>query len=357
MSTEAALPPTGSAPTRHRGWQWDLRSARIIRYAVGVMIALSIAYAYQWPLYFLTPVLAAFFLSLPVPAPGFKAAVVMMGFILMAFLIGMGFAFLVGPFPLVYVVLLPLGLFHVYYLANRGGPAFLVIMSLIAILLLPMLAVVADALATGATLYFCLSAFLAVMFYFLAHILVPDPVSLGPRPKRPGFSAGYSKTAAQRALKSTMVIVPLALVLLVTNAQGAVLTLIFAAIYSMNPDLSAGKGAAMASMAACVLGGLGGIVFMMLINAVPEFFYMIVAGFLFMLMYASLMFSERPIAKFMPSAATTFIVLVSSSTTDGANFVDNFVIRLGLIFLTMIYIVLSVSILDYYWPRLYSKAN
>ena len=53
----------------------------------------------------------------------------------------------------------------------------------------------------------------------------------------------------------------------------------------------------------------------------------------------------------------TFVVLVSSSTTDGANFVDNFVIRLGLILLTLLYIVVAVSILDAFWPRLAAKAK
>ena len=49
-----------------------------------------------------------------------------------AFVLGLFFAFFLLPFPLVYVPMLGLTLFHIYYLANRRGPLFLVLMSIIA---------------------------------------------------------------------------------------------------------------------------------------------------------------------------------------------------------------------------------
>ena len=92
-----------------------------------------------------------------------------------------------------------------------------------------------------------------------------------------------------------------------------------------------------------VTGFLASVIFQAVLGLVPA------------LLFGRIIFSTHPIAKFMPSAATTFIVLVSSSTTDGANFFDNFVARLGLILLTLLYIVVAVSIIDRYWPRLSSR--
>lgn len=108
-------------PAARPTWRGDLRRVRILRYALGVTAASAVAFAIQWPLFFLTPVFAAFFLSLPLPSPSFGQGLELIGHILLAFLLGLVFTLFLLPYPLVYALILGLVLFHIYYLANRGG--------------------------------------------------------------------------------------------------------------------------------------------------------------------------------------------------------------------------------------------
>ena len=159
MSTDtpaASLVNTSEGPqkTRKRSWTSDLRTARIVRYAVGVTTAVAIAFGLEWPLYFLTPVLTAFFLALPIPAPTLKQLFYNILYVLVACVLGLVFTLFLLPYPLVYVPALGIILFRIYYLANRRGPVFLVLMSLLAVLILPMMGQGHEALAAGFALYF-----------------------------------------------------------------------------------------------------------------------------------------------------------------------------------------------------------
>ena len=65
----------GLSRARGRGrWTNDLRTMRVLRFALGVTTAIAIAFAYEWPLSFLTPVFVAVFVALPLPAPSLEQA-------------------------------------------------------------------------------------------------------------------------------------------------------------------------------------------------------------------------------------------------------------------------------------------
>ena len=63
-------------------WRLDLRSLRILRYAMGSTIAMAVAMGFNWQLSFLVPVLSLSFFASPGPRPtvregfSFVAAVV-----------------------------------------------------------------------------------------------------------------------------------------------------------------------------------------------------------------------------------------------------------------------------------------
>ena len=178
MSTDA-LPALSAAQRPRRAlwprWTEDLRTARVLRFAFGVSAAVAISFAYAWPLFFLTPVLATVFLSLPTPGPTARQVGSLLLKALAAMLLGLGFNLFLLPYPLVYVPLLGLVLFHIYYLLNRGGSMWLVLMSLLAVLILPMLTNVHGQLATAFAGWFAWSCVLAIALYAIAHRLFPNP--------------------------------------------------------------------------------------------------------------------------------------------------------------------------------------
>lgn len=350
MSTEALAAPPAVPAARRRLWTQDLRSARVLRYAFGVTAAVAVSFAFAWPLFFLTPVLAAVFLALPTPAPSARQVMRMLSNALLATAFGLGFTLFLLPYPLVYVPMLGLALFHIYYLLNRGGSMWLVLMALLGILILPMLANLGNQLPTVFAGWFAWSCALAIGVYALAHQLFPNPQAGPPMPPKRPRPQGYVPQAARAALKSTAVILPLAVLFITLDLASQVLVLVMAAIFSLMPDLSKGRQAGTNSLISTLLGGATALLVYWAIVAVPEFHFFVALMLLITLLFAAAIFSGRPRASYMSSAATTVIVLIGSLMGDDANFSDVFITRLVLIFAATSYVVAALHLLNQLFP-------
>jgi uncharacterized membrane protein YgaE (UPF0421/DUF939 family) len=337
----------------HRAWlcslAQDQTSIRIIRYAVGVTLSAALAYAINWPLSFLLPVLTAFMLSLPLPMPSLATGLRNMLHTLMAFGLGLVFALVFLQFPFVFILMLGLVMYHLYYYLNRGGSFWLTLMGILAVLLLSMLGNSHEGLAAGVSLNFVWTCWLTMIMVWLAYLLVPDPQS-APYPQTPGFQPGYSQPAAKAALRSTAVILPLASLFFMLDLTSYMLVMIFAALFILKPELSAGKQAGMNSLISTLLGGACAWVFYWLIVAVPEYYFYVAIMFLTALLFGINVFSDRPTAKYYNSALIALLILVNGSLGEGAEFTEKFIMRVVLISLAVVYIVAALKVLDRFWP-------
>ena len=347
MSTETVEISLG---TRRRSWITDLRTARVLRYGFGVTAAMAIAFGYQWPLFFLTPLLAAVFLSLPLPAPTLVQTIRNIGYVAVAFALGLLFTLVLFPYPLVYTTVLGVVLFHIYYLANRGGSVWLVLMSLIAVVILPMVGNTQDAVPVLFALYFALSSTLAVLIGVLAHGLFSDPDQTDRAPQRPPYNPDYAPQAARTALESTLVSLPLITLFIALNWTDQVLVAVYAAIFSLNPALSRGKASGVKALISTMLGGLIAMVSFFLLIAVPEFHFFIVLMLPIFLLLGAGIFSTHASAKYLGSAATALIVLLGSVMDAEASIADEFFVRVLLIGAATLYIVVALSVLDHLRP-------
>ena len=348
MSTETA----GQASFAERWFRniaFDQTSVRILRYAFGVTISAALAYAINWPLSFLLPVLVSFLLSLPLPVPSLLMGLRNMWYTLLAFGLGLLFSLFFLPYPLIYVLMLGIVMYHLYYYLNRGGSLWLTLMSVLAALLLSMLGNSHEGLAAGVSLNFIWTGWLAVIMVWVAYLLVPDPAS-APHPQAPGFQPGYSLPAADAALKSTIVILPLAAVFFMFDLTSYMLVLIFAALFILKPELSAGKESGMNSLISTLLGGAYAWVFYWLIVAVPEFYFYVALMGLTALYFGRQVFSAKPTAKYYNSALIALLILVNGSMGEGTEFTEKFIMRIILITLAVVYIVAALKVLDSFWP-------
>ncbi len=348
MSTEATsnVPPLKS--WLHQIAQ-DQTSVRIIRFAVGVTISVALAYGIEWPLSFLLPVFTSLLLSFPLPIPSLQAGLRNMLHTLLAFGLGLVFSLFFLHYPLAYILMLGFVLFHLYYYLNRGGSFWFTLISMIAILLLPMLANTHEGLATGISIGFIATSWLTVIMVWISHLLVPDPQKVT-FPQKPGFQRGYSPVAAQAAFKSTMIIFPLASLFIIFNLMDYLLVMIFSAIFVLNPELSKGKEAGQNSLISTVLGGVSAWIFYWLIVAVPEFHFYIILMLFTTLIFGMNIFSAKPTAKYYGSALVVLLILVNGSMAEGSSFTALFAMRIFLIGLATLYIVAVLKILDSYWP-------
>ena len=348
MSTEVAATSL-TIKARLRALCRDQTSVRIVRYAFGVTLSAALAYGINWPLSFLLPVLVSFLLSLPLPMPSLLMGLRNMWYTLLAFGLGLFFSLFFLPYPLVYVLMLGMVIYHLYYYLNRGGSLWLTLMSFVAILLLSMLGNSHEGLASGISLNFIWTSWLTIIVVWAAYLLVPDPRAVT-FPQVPGFQPGYSRPAAQAALKSTIVIVPLASLFLMFDLTSYMLVMIFAALFILKPELSAGREAGINSLISTLLGGVFALVFYWLIVAVPEYWFYVALMLLTSLYFGTQVFSGRPTAKYYNSALIALLILVNGSMGEGAEFTEKFIMRVILITLAVAYIVTALKLVNSFWP-------
>jgi uncharacterized membrane protein YccC len=186
---------------------------------------------------------------------------------------------------------------------------------------------------------------------WLSHYIVPDPPGSATLPAGPGFQPVYSAPAAELALKSTIVALPIAIVFIANNWTSQILVMLFAAIFTLSPDLAKGKEAGINSIKSTLIGGVIAFFLYWVLVAVPEYHFLVLLMFFVSLGFAAAIYSTMPIAKYMPSAMVAMIILVNSSLAEGANFSEKFVIRVLLISIATIYVVVALKVLDAFWPN------
>ena len=327
------------------------QQVRILRYAVGLTIASALAFAINSPLSFLFPVLSAIFLALPLPKLRLSQGLRNMRDTLFAFAVGFIFSQFILPFPVIYIPLLALALFHTYYHLNRGGSLWLVLMLLLCLLLMPMLAGLHEGLAIGVVSGIVIYSWLTIALLWLVHYLVPDPVGTTSLPVSPGAAPGFSAAAAEAALKSTMVVLPIAIIFIANNWTSQILVMVFAAIFTLSPNLDKGREAGLNSIRSTLIGGGAAFFVYWLLVAVPEYHFLVLLMFFASLCFGAAINSAMPIAKYLPSAMVAMIILVNSSLAEGADFSENFVQRILFISLAAVYVVSALKVLDVFWPK------
>ena len=270
---------------------------------------------------------------------------------LFAFRVGFMITQFILPHTVIYIPVLALALFHTYYHLNRGGSFWLVLMLLICLLLMPMLAGVYEGLAIGVVSGLVGSSWLTICLLWLAHYIVPDAVDGPGMPAAKGYQPGYSAPAATFALKSTMVALPIALVFLANNWTSQILVMVFAAIFTLSPNLDKGKEAGMNSITSTVIGGAAAFFVYWLLVAVPEYYFLITLMFFASLSFGAAINSTMSMAKYLPSAMVAMIILVNSSLAEDVSFTDVFVKRILFISLAAVYVVITLRVLDAFWPK------
>lgn len=331
------------------GWFQSLRnnatSIRQLRFAVGVTTSAAIAYGVNWPLSFLFPIFTCLILSMPLPKPTLRQGMNNMLSTLKGFAFGLVFSVFLVRFPILFIILLFVALFYIYYYINRGGSFWLTLMCMFALLMLPMMANAWEQLAIGFSLGFVGSSWLAVIWVWVMHYFIPDPKNVV-MPSPPGFQNVYSPVAAQLALKSTLVAFPLAAACISFGKIDLLLTMIFAAIFTLKPELTAGKEAGRNSLISTILGGIFAYFFYWLLVAVPEYEFFILLLFAITLFFGLNIFSDNPNAKYWGSAMTCVLVLVNGAMSEDAEFVASLINRIVMISLAILYILTMLRVLD-----------
>jgi hypothetical protein len=307
------------------------REIRIIRFFVGVLCAIIIAYIFDWPFAFITPVFVAKFLGNKNGKLPFKKLFSVFFIILSALILGGIITRLFLPFPIVFMLIMTLLIFWISYWNNSGGNDLIITMLLVGFTVIPMLALLHPQIAHVFTIGFLMSCFISLVITMVMHELISDNkqsdlIESNDIPKEKSIASKESRV--KLALLSTLMIMPIMVFFFSFNLSSSVLILAFIAMLAQKPDLVAGVKGSKALLVGNILGGLVAIAMYNTLTFVPNFTFLILLFALIIIIFAKLIFSDRALAPLYAMAFTTVIILVFGATLSTADADEKFYTRI-----------------------------
>jgi len=324
----------------HRGYR------SIIRYVCAIVVSVAFAYGINWPLAYVTPVFVAkFFADQKVPSRQtlYELVSAMLVTTGIALLVSMG----LGEYPLLLLVFVGLVMFWAYYLFQDPDQDFFAMMLIMAILLVPYMAISQPSLA----LYFgqglMASGVLAVVVFFSVHYLVPyQPLVDGTEPTP--VELADDNVRVSHALRALMISFPVIAITYCLQMRGALLTMAFISMLSL--DLSGPKSIKLGSflLLANVSGGLIAVMLYELLAWVPHFPFMLALMALVSAVFGVRVFSAGATSPLYASAFSAVLVLLGAALTLSGRAIDSsFYSRIGQISAACFYLIIVACFLEF----------
>jgi hypothetical protein len=329
----------------------DLRTLRTLRYAVGATIAMALALGLDWRLSYLTPVLALSFLSSQSPRPTLKAGASFVAVVALACLCGLLLSRFVMPYPLVYIPFSGLVLFRIFYARERGTSPLIIIWLLIAILVIPLVGMQSQALASIVSRSIVIGAAATIGLVWLAHGLFPDPVDPGITPAQVA-GRGAAVTVRSRAemireaALTTLVVFPVMVRFYVFESLDSVLILVFIALLSIQPGFAGSFKAGKALIMGNVIGGVAAVVFFEFLVMAPLFQFMLLLTLLLGLVFGVQVFSGKPAGALYGMAYSTVLLVIGSTTSMYGDAGGKVTSRVAQIIIAVLYVVLAFGFIE-----------
>jgi len=312
MSAESAAAQSTAATT-------DLRLVRTVRYAVGTTLAVALAMGVDWALSYLTPMLALAFLAPPAQRPNPAVLVKFVGIVAVASIAGVVMSAALLMYPVAFLLIEGLILFLLFYRHARGAPPLLTMWLMIAVTVIPVVALQSMDITLAVARGLVVGAAVAMAVVWLAYALIPDPVA-----GEPGASAGASgkeqpplpsrELCISQAAVNAIVVFPVVALFLYLGLT-SVLILVFVALLSMQPDLATGKKAGKALIVGNLMGGVAAILVFELLVMVPELYFLLLLTLIVGLSFGGRLFSGAPTGPLFGQAYSTMLLVVLSATS------------------------------------------
>jgi len=273
--------------------------------------------------------------------------------VLVALVLGLVFAYVLPPYPLVYMTLLTLVVFRIYFWVNTGGSAAFAGLWLLAVTLLPMASLSFDTRAGGLLVSFsyAASAVVAVAAFITAHRLFPDPDENAAPAHKLEPKIVDLHYARALAVRSSIIVLPAGLLFLNMNWSSELLVIVFTAIFSLSPEASQGRATGIKFLIANLIGGGAAVVFYWAMVAVPEYPFFVLLMVIATLAFGSALFSDDTRSIYMNPACIALLVLIGGSLTLDGEFIGKPIVRLLYVGLAVLYVVVATELLDRLFPR------
>lgn len=335
---------------------------RILRLGLGTALCLLFSQVVAWPLSFVAPVLTLFLLALPMPPPTLKKGIVFVLALLAPLVLG---GYLLLPYlhdkRAVGVLLVTLCLFYSFYYTARGGNPVLGAFMTVGLTVITTVGSLSADMIVFLIQGLGVCAAVAIVFVWIAHALLPelppDPALAGmkkPPPPKPDPA-----TAGRRAFRALAVVMPMALVFLMSSGSAAY-TVVMIKVATMgqqatSPEQSRAMGRSL--MESTLWGGLGAVIAWNVLSVWPSLLmYTLLVG-LAGLIYGRWIFqgpAVHPKFQMVQYAYLTMIVILAPAVLDsagGSSAGSAFWSRTLLFILIAVYGTFAVWLFDNLWPE------
>jgi hypothetical protein len=322
----------------------------IVRYAGGATLLVAVAMGFNWTLAFLLPVLSLSFLAPGGKPLDIKGGLFFVGSCAVACLVGITLAYSFLSMPPIHILITFILLFHIFYTRNPLFNPIVKVWFLIAILLIPNIAIQSFALAKIIAISLVVTAACTILLIWVIYLLAPENKTESQVAQKTDSKPQTEPTVKERfatALSSTVVIMPVYLIFYFATIPNALLILVFVAILSMQPAFAKDWKVGKALIIGNTLGGLAAVLGYEILTMVPEYSYLIVLVLFGGLVFGKYVFNESPLASVYGMAFSTFLLIICSVTgSDGDGAVSKVWSRVIQIMIAVIYFVFAFGLIE-----------
>ncbi len=309
----------------------------------------AVAMGFNYTAAFLLPVLSLSFLAPGAKSPGLKGGALFIISIAVACILGLVLAYSFLSQPPIHILITFLLLFHIFYTRNPIFNALVKVWLIIAILLIPNIALQSMFLAKTIAISLVVNATLTILLIFIIYFLIPEHNKASAKEgKTPAPET--EPTVQERftnALTSVLVIMPVYLIFYFFPIPNALLILVFIAILSMQPAFAKDWKVGKALIIGNTIGGLAAVLGYEILTMVPEYSYLIILVLLGGLIFGKFVFSQSPLAAVYGMAFSTFLLIICSVTgSDGDGAGGKVWSRVWQIMVAVIYVVSAFGLIE-----------
>lgn len=333
-------------------FRFDAISRKTIRYAMGVGIAVAVAFGFNWPLSFLAIVLANSFLM--GSKPSFKVGFGFVLIITIAVFTGILLSNLLLAYKFIYLMVIGVVLLYLYYADQSTLSPILKLFLIIFTLVIPLISLQSVAMGTVVGVAFIFGGIVSLfitwfLFFLLPDLEVENPVTKAEsKPKPPALTVNERIITA---IKSLAVVYPLIVLYYFFDWQNSALILIYVGMYSTFPgfakDFSKGKGL----LASCITGGVIAFLIYEIVVIVPVLSFFVMLFFGLSLWIGNEILTGGKYGGLLKAGFSTIVVIlgsaVGSDEVDAGGEIFSRVIQISIV---VIYMVLAFGLIEKLFP-------
>ncbi|MGR5209676.1 DUF2955 domain-containing protein [Vibrio rotiferianus] len=315
---------------------------RILRFTIGVGLAVFLAAWINWQLAFVAPVFTAKFL---VDKPNLHIETIYE--LLLALIATMGLGLLLSggitQYPIILLIAVGLMMAWGYYLFTDPKWNLFATILLIAVLMLPFMAINNPAISLVLASGLAISGAVSVAIFALVHIYLPEPDSEFAGYAQPPIGKDQRWHASFRAM---LISFPVVCFFFVFQISEALLTMMFVALLSLM--ITAEKSVKLSAFL-IISNGIGGILAISafsILAIVPNIFFYTAFIALLAVLVGKKIYTVPEKAPIFATAFSTLLVLIGSTLMSSGDIDSNTFVRIFQLVIVGIYMIIASLLLE-----------